>query len=507
MAQQLWSTAPKPGLAGGIVSVIAFPAAFEPVNITALTYPGSFLKLLLAAFGVVSLPLLLAAGAAALFVESATEQSRNAVAQAAQAARGSRLLMEHTTGMERAARQYLILGDAALIEDYERLRAQFKSLTSELSLLPLDEEQLAALNGTIDHEQSLYEKLPGKSAAAERKALTDGYGQLSALAQGMLSISNALIDREVEKLTLGAQHAKRRMLWMVTAALGLGVLLAAAVTLLIARPVRQIESAVQDLGAGKFDEAIAITGPADLRHLGARLDWLRRRLAEFDHDRELFLRHASHELKTPLTAVREGAELLADHTLGTLSPAQQEVADIIRSRSRHLQVLIERLLEYQRARQGLAELASVPLQLRLVVERVVADQQLAAAARNIRVECALYPAMVMGDAEKLRVVVDNLLSNALKYSPVGGTVALRLAPAGDQVQLEVRDHGPGIPPSERDDVFDWFFRGSGHHGGRVPGTGIGLAIAREIVVAHRGIIELAGDVQPGACFRITLPAA
>src|SRR3954470_197813 len=122
-------------------------------------YPKSFFKLLLIAFIVVTLPLVVAFVNAAVYVERLAEQSQTVVAQAAQSARGSRLLTEQVTQLERVVRQFLILGDAGLLDDYERLRRRFKTTTSELSLLPLDESQLQQLNRTIDKEDELFELL------------------------------------------------------------------------------------------------------------------------------------------------------------------------------------------------------------------------------------------------------------------------------------------------------------------------------------------------------------
>ena len=128
-------------------------------------YPRSFLGLLLLAFLLVAAPLIIAFYNAAVYVEQLAGQSQTAVSQAARASRGSRLLVEQTTALERIVRQYLILDDEDLLKDYARLRSNFKTNTSELSLQPLDEVQLAELNSTIDMEQALYEQLMRKPAS------------------------------------------------------------------------------------------------------------------------------------------------------------------------------------------------------------------------------------------------------------------------------------------------------------------------------------------------------
>ena len=149
-------------------------------------YPRSVLKLLVIGFVVVSLPLVVALINAAISVQRLANQSEAAVDQAVQAARSSRQLMEQVLSMERVVRQYLILGDAGLLDDYVKVRTNFKRTTSELSLLPLDEQQLRDLKHAVDEEEAFYEiliKAPAQSD--ERLALIEGYVELSALARGM----------------------------------------------------------------------------------------------------------------------------------------------------------------------------------------------------------------------------------------------------------------------------------------------------------------------------------
>ena len=470
-------------------------------------YPKSFLKLLLLAFGVVALPLILGMLDAAVYVDRLTGQGRTAVVQAAQAARASRMLMEQVTGLERVMRQYLVLGDAELLGDYDRLRANFKATTSELSLLPLNEYQLSELNRAIDSEQSLYVLLSrAPTAPADRRALIEGYVGLSDLARGVLDASNELTDREIEHMRQSAEDARRVLLRHLVATIALGILIAFGVTLLVAQPIRELDQAIRRLGTGKFGGNIRVRGPADLEYLGGRLDWLRERLEELEQQKRLFLRHVSHELKTPLTALREGSELLAEGAGGQMTRQQSEIVTILQNNSARLQKLIEDLLDYHRAQEGLTRLDVAPVRLDRVVEQVLDAHKLAAHARGVRAELLLHPLTLNADSEKLRVVVDNLVSNAVKYSPEGGTIALSLARHGDSVTLDVCDAGPGIPAEDRDRIFEWFYRGEHGHQGRVRGSGLGLAIAQELVIAHRGRIEVIDEGAEGAHFRVTLPA-
>lgn len=469
-------------------------------------YPKSFLKLLLLAFGVASLPLILGMLDAAIYVDRVTGQGRTAVVQAAQAARASRMLMEQVTGLERIVRQYLVLGDAELLGDYDRLRANFKATTSELSLLPLNEYQLRELNRAADREQTLHLLLSRASPApVDRRNLIEGYVALSDMARGVLSASNDLTDREIEHMRQSAEDARRILLRHLVATVALGILIAFGVTLLVARPIRELDQAIRRLGTGRFEGNIQVRGPADLEYLGGRLDWLRGRLEELEHQKRLFLRHVSHELMTPLTALREGSELLAEGATGQLSQQQREIIAILQHNSIRLQTLIEGLIDYHRAQEGLARLDAVPVRLDRIVEQVLDTHKLAAHARGVRAELLVHPLTMNADSDKLRVVVDNLVSNAIKYSPDGGTISLSLSRHGDSVILDVCDAGPGIPAEDRERIFEWFYRGEHGHQGRVRGSGLGLAIARELVIAHRGRIEVIEDGAGGAHFRVTLP--
>jgi two-component system, NtrC family, sensor histidine kinase GlrK len=470
-------------------------------------YPRSFLGLLLLAFLLVAAPLVFAFYNAAVYVEQLAGQSQTAVAQAAQASRGSRLLVEQTTALERVVRQYLILDDEDLLSDYARLRSNFKANTSELSLQPLDEVQLAELNNTIDMEQTLYEQLIRRPGTRQEKtALVGGYMVLSDLARNVLNTSNALIDREVESMRRTGERAQRILWLQLAATIPLGVLLAIGVTIFIARPIRQLDQAIRRLGAGEFEGDIRVVGPADLKYLGDRLEWLRQRLIELEQQKRLFLRHVSHELKTPLTALREGSELLLEGTAGPLSPGQGEIVEILKQKSLQLQRLIEDLLNYHRVQESVARLDLGEVRFDRVVEQVIEDHRLAVQARKLRADLDLDPVTLQADQDKLRAVVANLVSNAIKYSPDEGMISLALRQQGDKVVLDIGDAGPGVPAEDRERIFDWFYQGEGAPRGRLRGSGLGLAIAREFVLAHGGRIEVLHERGPGAHFRVTVPS-
>jgi len=478
-----------------------------------LPYPRSFLGLLLTAFTLVMLPLVAALAYAAWNTERLAGLSRSAVFNASQAARTSRSLVDRIAAIERVAQQIAVLNDPELAVDYARIHRSFKSLAEEIAQLPLDEPQSAALTRTVEQEQSLYDLLTEQPRRKiDTKAVSQRMDGLIENAREVLAINNRLVDREVHRLRLKAEQVQRGLIVLVFLSTAVALTIALALTRYIARPVSEIDGAIRQLGGADFSKPIAVRGPEDLRYLGRRLDWLRRRLEEFETQKNRFLRHVSHELKTPLAAIREGAELLNDKVAGPLAPTQIQIVGIMRDNSVKLQRLIEELLDYQRALHAAASLEVRPVMLDELVREAVRAHELAAQAKGLGLTIDAQAASLEADPQKLRSIVDNLISNAVKFTPSGGSIEVRARALSGEAVIEVKDTGPGVPPEERESIFNLFFRGrTKADGGRVKSSGLGLAIARELVEAHGGQIAVVPGKQgadgktSGAHFRVTLP--
>jgi two-component system sensor histidine kinase GlrK len=473
-------------------------------------YPRSFLALLLGGFTLVILPLVGALAYSAWNTERLASKSRTAVFNASQAARASRSLVDRIAAIERVAQQIALLDDPALEIDYARVHRSFKQLAAEIAQLPLDEAQAHALKVTVEREQGLYDLLTASPRRRlESQAVGNRVDALIDSARDVLAINNRVVDREVERLRVSAENVQRNIILLLIFSTAVALAIALALTRYIARPIAEIDGAIRQLGGADFFQPITVRGPEDLRYLGRRLDWLRRRLEEFETQKNRFLRHVSHELKTPLTALREGAELLNDQVAGPLAPPQRQVVGIMRDNSVKLQRLIEELLDYQRALHAAASLEVKSIALESLVEEAVKPHELAARAKSLRLAIEAEPATVEADPEKLRSIVDNLVSNAVKFTPPGGTVTVSARAVAGEAIIEVLDTGPGVSQEERESIFNLFFRGRRSEsatasGGRVKGTGLGLAIARELVEAHGGRIAVLGG-EAGGHFRVTLP--
>ena len=189
---------------------------------------------------------------------------------------------------------------------------------------------------------------------------------------------------------------------------------------------------------------------------------MRQQLFDLEQQKNRFLQQISHDLKTPLTALREGAQLLSDEVVGTLTPEQREIAQILRHNSIELQRQIEELLNYGAIQFHRLKLELAPVNPRQVLERVTQNQKLALQAKNLTLRTRSTDAVVIADAEKIGVVLDNLLSNAIKFSPADGTITVNMHSNADSLDIDVIDEGAGVAAADRARVFEPYYQGRRH---------------------------------------------
>ena len=471
-------------------------------------YPRSFLKLLLVGFTLIAAPLVVALITSAVAVDRLANRSQTTVYQAAQATQSSRRLIELMRGMERSAHQLVILGDRSVLDAYQISRAQFLQTAGQFAGLPFDGAQRADLDAIVREEQAVFKVLtdPAATPAALQEHVAR-FAELSARAQSIMTKSNELIDREVEAMRRNADRSQRVMLWQAFALIPVVIFLVIGFAILISRPIGQIEAAIRELGRGNLNVPVEVSGPEDLEYLGERLEWMRRELLGLEQQKVRFLQQISHELKTPLTALREGAQLLSDEVVGQLTPDQREIAQILRDNSIELQRRIEELLNYGSIQFHKPELDLAAVNPQQVLKRVIDGHKLALQAKSLTLRAPQTDLTLTADAEKLRVILDNLLSNAIKFSPQGGSIFIDMSCIGDQFAIDVVDQGPGIAAADEPHIFKPFYQGRVQGSGPVKGTGLGLSIVKEYAAAHGGSVEIVPiDAGRGAHVRVQLPA-
>ncbi len=469
--------------------------------------PRSLNGLLLVGFAFVALPLLVAVLGALFNLDRVAEQSERLVTTGVSAAENNRRLEEQLNSLERVARQYQVLQNP---ESLQLMAQDLESLESQLGdMAPLIEQANATgLAASISEgARSIIAELSDSSRGQEQVTATIArFAPLRRSVTRLTGITTAFVDAELSNLQDTAQQAQRFSAWQVALLIPGTIFLVLIFTFLVVRPIRQIDAAIGQLGESGFSKPIEIKGPTDLERLGRQLDWLRLRLLELAQEKNRFLRHMSHELKTPLANIREGTELLLDGSVGDLQDSQREVADILRTNGLKLQQLIENLLSFSAWQTKSEVLSLTDFSLREQVVSVAKSQRLALKAANIQLKLEVDDIIVNADQDKIRTVLDNLLSNAIKFTPRGGLITIRASRTPNSFLLEFGDTGPGIPDDESPKIFEAFFQGRREQGGQVGGTGIGLSVVLECIQAHDGSVELidAGEF-PGAHFRIHIP--
>ncbi|MDR3394686.1 MAG: HAMP domain-containing sensor histidine kinase [Parasulfuritortus sp.] len=473
-----------------------------------ILYPSSFLKFTLLGFVGAAIPILAGLLYSVDSLDRLTRDSQLMVYQSAKAVNGSRDLQDAAATMERAARQYAILGDETLWSAYQQAHARFAKTGAMLNTLVWNGGQWQGLDTLIAREASLQETLAAsKSRANSITARTHDFSAVLDDAKAISAQSHILVDQETSALLTRAEKERARVYWVLWGLAPLFVLMVIGVPLLIVKPIQQIDAAIRRLRDGNLNEPIKVNGPSDLEYLALRLDWMRQGLLDVEAEKSRFLRHLSHELKTPLTAVRESADLLWDGSLGSLTGAQSEVVSILRQNGQRLQKLIEDLLAYRTLLSDPHQIRLQPTRAREVVNRVLIDQRAALLAKNIRIENQAGDIEWQADPEKVRVILDNLLSNAIKFSPPGGCIHIRAGVEEHHVVLEVLDQGSGVSEEDRPHVFNAFYQGRQPVAASKQGTGLGLSIAKELAMALGGRIAVKDTPGHGACFQVVLPKA
>lgn len=469
--------------------------------------PRSLNGLILVGFGLVALPLLLAVVWALVNLDRVAEQSEQLVFTGVAAAENNRRINEQLSSLERVARQYQILKNPDSLQLMKQDLQTFETLLQDMA--PLVEEvgatELVTSLGAEAH--SIIGVLSNTSA--DDATLVAAIARFAPLRQRITELAGVLtahVDTKLSVLQETARNAQRVSAWQVAALVPGTLVLILIFTLLVARPIRQIDHAIGQLGESGFSRPIKIKGPTDLQRLGRQLDWLRLRLLELAQEKNKFLRHMSHELKTPLANIREGTELLLDGSVGELEGPQREVTDILRMNGLKLQQLIENLLSFSAWQTKSEVLTLSDFELRKQVISIARAQRLALKAANIQLKLEVDDIIVNADQDKIRTVLDNLLSNAVKFTPRGGFITIRAHRLPNSFVLEFGDTGPGIPDEESPRIFEAFFQGTSEQGGQVGGTGIGLSVVLECIQAHNGSVELVdSDEFSGAHFRIHIP--
>jgi two-component system, NtrC family, sensor histidine kinase GlrK len=470
-----------------------------------ITYPKSFLKLLLLGFILTIVPLLVAFVSANLYFDKLSKQSISNLNQAVETTRASRVLMEELTLMERSARQYSVLHDKLFLSNYQHAHHSFVGALQALSQQPITLAQRPHLQDYALQESRLFNAInQSDNAMTFDQNMADSFASLSAKTSEIINKNNQLIDSSSALFKAKVAKTQRLLLWQTLILIPLAIVIAGLITWMIARPIRRMDAAIHQLGKGNYAHEITINGPGDLRQLGQRLNWLRIELKDLQQQKQRFLQQASHELKTPLTAIREASELMHDGVGGELNPKQAEILGILRENSLRLQTMIENLLNYTELQFNSSKLNLTSITLNEEIAQIIQAHALSISQKNIILHQQVSDIAIQTDKDKFHAVIDNLFSNAVKFTPNNGEITIRASASKSSLTIEVQDTGPGVSEQSKAGLFDPFYRGQQPDKSLVNGSGLGLFIAKEAASALKGELSLRAS-QQGAHFILELP--
>jgi two-component system sensor histidine kinase GlrK len=472
--------------------------------------PRTLLGLVLLGLAFVTLPLLIAIGNAVIKLGQLATESEAVLGDSATATLQNEKLASLLTSMERNARQYLQLQDVVasaheLLTIYDSDQVSFEESLAALTSLPKDPDIAEQLRRLASTSKEVHWALHSGANDASIDMVIEHFRVMNASARDVGQGMRRLIDSRLNDLEENTRSAQHALAWQSAALIPGTLVLVVLFLLLVGRPMRQVDRAIRELGEGDFSRTITVSGPNDIETLGRQLEWLRHRLKESTDEKNKFLRHMSHELKTPLANIREGTELLLDGSVGELDREQQEVTSILRDNGVKLQKLIENLLTFSAWQTQTASLELAEFELKPMVFGVLSQHRLPISNKKIKLNLKIAAIKVLADEGKLKLVLENLLSNAIKFTPNDGTIQVSAEMQDSELVIDVADNGPGVHPDDGNRIFEAFYQGRRAQGGPVGGTGIGLSVVAECIQAHGGSVTLVHGIHSGAHFQVRLP--
>lgn len=410
-----------------------------------------------------------------------------------------------------------VLADSGTVagEQVDLARAGFLRELAGLEELDWDTQGRASLARV----RKLYAELDSLAAAAQQHA--SGGREGTASAPWMYRSRMEPLQRELEGVLWelreqegrleqlkGVCQLVRRSLASVTllaAVLGIGV--AVITTLQVSRPLRSLAQAARRLGEGRLGYQVPVESDDEVGTLARAFNEMSVRLERLDRFRSEFISNVSHELRTPLVSIQQAVSLLRDGVPGPLNDHQEDLLDIVRANQQRLKKLIEGMLDISRLEADEMVLQFQKTGMLELAEECVREIEPLAAQGGIRMEIVAPEKLgeVWVDQERIKQVMINLLGNAVKFTPNGGRITVRLWEEDAALRCDVADTGPGIPSGELEAIFDKFYQVRQEKDRKTEGTGLGLAISRGIISVHNGRIWATSTLGKGATFSFSLP--
>lgn len=474
----------------------------------------SLKSLLALGFLVTMIPVFIALSHAGLGMRQTAGLGESALRETAEQMKVMRVALQRVNDIERKARLFVLLSDPALRQPYERasyenVRDAFRQSLNDLLRQPgLDNKLTLRVNELLEKERLIHEQIIGSdSGEAPKLPVEEAFQGLRDAANGLWQEITGRVDAQGEALHREARALELDLFIRTAGLMTVSVGFFLVFLRVLNRSIRQLDQSVRRLGAGRFGEPIAVSGPRDLRRLGERLEWLRTRLLDLEEAKQAFMQNVSKEIETPLQAMLEDADDLDRELADSGITGTPEAVLKLRAQAGRLRSVSDELLRYSQISENPILGQSEVLDLKALLDGVIADYRDRLRAKGLKLRALTQQVSYHGIADPLCGIFGQLIDNAVKFSPEQGEIRVILRSTGDAVEFEVEDDGPGIDADERERVLKPFFRGKAGLALGGEGAGLGLAIASEYLAHCQGRIEFLEPRQDhhGARIRVRIP--
>lgn len=435
-------------------------------------------------------------------------------------------------------RKLLVTRDPAYAERLTPLIASFDSNLDELLRLGLEAPLAIEVEMTAGRWRGvplpeLIETLQVEETSLDPLTTTQDSKEESLLMEQFLEQSRALQDHvqdvfeaarenvhlHAEESALASEQAVRVSWILALAGIGLSLPFLWLTVRSIRRPLLRLQEGTRSVAGGRYDFKLGSEGTDEFGPVADSFNQMVERLGELDRAKREFLSHVSHELKTPLAAMYETDSLLLEGLPGGLTDKQRRLLQLSLENNRRLEAMISKLLDLSQLEESRLLYTMANCDLNLLLAEVVESFSALAWSRGVSLSLATsQPVEIACDRDRIVQVLGNLVENAIRYAPSGSAVRIDIAaspdsaaleklPAPDFAVIQIGDRGPGVPDNEKDRVFERFHQIREQGRSSAGSVGLGLAIAREIVSDHGGLIWVSDRPGGGAMFWLALPLA
>jgi two-component system sensor histidine kinase GlrK len=452
-------------------------------------------------------------------IRQITESSTELVSKHYPAIESAKWLMTHLYSQEQSEKRYLAVHDDVFLKNFDQEAKEFRRTLTSLQDQQTSAEArnlLKEAEGFHDEYRILFHSEVRLPTPQGRTARPDYASRRNAFFDRAADSLQAFIDFHQKMVTALVNDSRRRSeqaesvtKQLVVIAILLGLALAALATYNILVPLRRLQEHIREIGSGNFRTSVEVAAPSDLRELVESVRVMGKTLQELDELKAGFVSHMTNELRSPLTAIHAGTQLLLEEIHGPVTQDQRETLHLMAESGRQVIDMISILLDLSKMEAGMVEYRKASTDLKRIVDTSVNKVRLLAERERIRImiEAPKGPALVTADDIRIEQVLDSLLSNALKFSRDGATVQIKLEPDSKArvMRISVTDTGPGIPSNSLPHIFERFYQGSTQTRSSVAGSGIGLTLAKMVVEAHGGKIWAESELGKGTTMNFVLP--